>query len=341
MTRVLQIMAGARVGGAEGFFMRLTPALAKAGVEQQAVIRQHPDRAATLQKAAVTTHQLRFGGPIDLITPYRLNRIAREFDPDIALCWMNRAANIAPKGRQVNAARLGGYYSLKYYRRCKHLVGNTKDICDYLIRSGWPREQVWYLPNFADAERMPAASRSDLNTPEDAPLLLGLGRLHRNKAFDLGLEVLARVPNAYYWIAGDGPLKDDLTAQAERLGVTDRVRFLGWRTDTAALLAASDIFLCTSRHEPLGNIVIEAWAHSTPVVAAASQGPTQLIEDGRTGRLTPVDDADSMANAVKELIASPAQRQDLAEKAFQAYELSFSETVVIQQYLDFFDRIRG
>src|SRR3546814_11074829 len=97
----------------------------------------------------------------------------------------------------------------------------------------------------------------------------------------------------WLWLAGEGPRRRALMQQAARLGLGDRVRFLGWRDDVAALLRAADVFLCPSRHEPPGNVVIEAWAHGTPVVAAASQGPRPLIEDGTTGLLVALDDADA------------------------------------------------
>ena len=323
MTRILQMMAGSPMGGAENFYMRLVPALARAGQDQHAVIRTHQDRYKQLIEANIPTDQLRFGGALDFLTGLRLKNIIRDYKPDVILSWMSRAARFTPKGPHVNVARLGGYYDLKYFRTCDHLIGNTQDICDYLIREGWPEDRTWYLPNFVDNHQQPALNRADYDTPEDAPLMLGLGRLHENKAFDLGLEVLSRMPSAYYWIAGEGPKRDELTAQADCLGVADRVRFLGWRKDVPALFASADLFLCSSRHEPLGNMVIEAWAHGVPVIAAASQGPSQLITDGRDGMLSPIDDADAMAAKASELFDNAAKRADLASAGVESYQKSY------------------
>src|SRR5690606_28632923 len=139
-------------------------------------------------------------------------------------------------------------------------------------------------------------------TPEDAPLLLTLGRLHPSKAQDVALAALARLPGAFLWIAGAGPLEAALKAQAHALGVHERVRFLGWRDDPSALYAAADICLFPSRYEPLGNVVIQAWAHGLPVIAAASQGPAALIAEGEDGLLVPIDDADALAAATRRLI---------------------------------------
>ena len=109
----------------------------------------------------------------------------------------------------------------------------------------------------------------------------------------------------------------------------------------AALLAACDMLVCPSRHEPLGNVVIEAWAHRRPVVAAASQGPRQLLRDGETGLLVPVEDADALARAMSALAADPARAAALAAAGRDAYEAGFTEAAVVQRYLDFLAAIAG
>ncbi|RVU34750.1 glycosyltransferase [Hwanghaeella grinnelliae] len=332
-------MAGAKIGGAEGFFERLCVALANAGTEQHAAIRTHDRRARLLAEAGIPVTEMRFGGKLDILTGRRLNTLARSFQPDVALAWMSRGASFMPSGPFVKTARLGGYYDLKYFRRCDHLIGNTPDLRDYLIQQGWPTEKSWYLPNFVDDRALPAQDRAALDTPEDAPLILCLGRLHRNKGFDTALHSLADLPGAYLWIAGEGPERDALTRQAEDLGLAPRVRFLGWRNDVPALLAAADIFLCSSRHEPLGNMVIEAWAHGVPVAAAASQGPSQLIQDGINGLLAPIDDAAALAKAADSLIKDGALAQELAGAGNAAYRGQYTEGHVVQQYQDFFDQI--
>lgn len=337
--RLMQIMAGAKTGGAENFFMRMAPALTRAGVQQCCVIRSHEERRTILDKAGVPTIELKFGGKLDIFTPRKLQKIANEFKPNIALAWMNRASSMMPKGDFIKVARLGGYYDLKYYQSCDHLVANTQDICDYLIKQGWPKDKTWHLPNFVDDERMPPANRADFDTPQNAPLLLGLGRLHRNKGFDVGLDMLAKIPEAYYWIAGNGPEETALVAQAAKLGISDRVRFLGWRNDVSALFGAADIFVCTSRHEPLGNMIIEAWAQGTPMAAVASQGPTQLIIDNENGLLSPIDDAQALADSVQRLINDPTFCVELATDGAKAYQENFTEGKVVEKYLAFFETI--
>lgn len=341
--RVLQVMAGAAHGGAEAFFVRLVAALHRAGLAQRVAIRGHEGRVAALRKAGIEPLQLLFGGAIDVLTPLYLAREIRTFRPHIVLSWMNRAtARMPPRllaGSYVHAARLGGYYDLSYYRRCDHLIGNTQAIVDYIRKGGWPADRVHYLPNFVDATPQPPLDRARFDTPRGLPLALALGRLHQNKGFDVALEALARVPDLYLWIAGEGPLAGSLKAQARRLAVMPRVRFLGWRDDVAALLASADMLLCPSRHEPLGNVVIEAWAHRCPVIAAASDGPRGLITLERDGLLVPVDDAEALAAAMRRVADDRAFAAALAAAGRASYESRFTETAVVRDYLDFFARI--
>lgn len=335
----MQAMAGARHGGAEAFFTRLAGALHRAGLEQRVVIRRDPARAARLRAAGLEPVEVPFGGRLDWRSGAALRREIAAFAPRVVLTWMNRATARCPPGDFVHLARLGGYYDLKYYRLCDHLIANTRDIAAYLTGAGWPPARVHYLPNFVDDAPAEPIARAALDTPPDAPLLLALGRLHGNKAFDVLLDAVARVPEAWLWLAGEGPLRAALEAQARRLGIAERVRFLGWREDAGALMAAADIVVCPSRHEPLGNVVIEAWARRRPVAAAASQGPGALIGDGETGLLAPVDDVAALAAALGRLVSDPALGARLAAAGRAAYEAEFTEAAVVARYLDLFEEV--
>jgi glycosyltransferase involved in cell wall biosynthesis len=345
MIRLMQAMAGAQHGGAEAFFERLALALERTGLPQRAVIRKNPKRAALLRAGGVEVAQMPFGGALDIVTRFGFSREVKLFKPDVVLSWMNRATRFVPHSRSrnggefVHVARLGGYYDLKYYRACDHLIGNTRDICDWITNQGWPAERCHYLPNFVGEDLADPVPRSEVDTPESVPLVLGLGRLHENKAFDVLIKAVAAVPDVHLWIAGEGPLRAELEALAGHLGVAPRVRFLGWRDDVAALFAAADIFVCPSRHEPLGNVVIEAWANAVPVIAAASQGPSQLIEDGVTGVLVPVDDAAALGLSLRRLLFERGLAENIAAAGRDAFERRFTEAAVVARYLEFFDKV--
>ena len=337
--RVAQVMAGAQYGGAETFFIRLALALHRAGLDQKVIIRTHADRAESLRRGGIEPVEAKFGGALDFATPRLLKRELLAYNPNIVLTWMNRASSMCPKGDWVQVGRQGGYYDLKYYKVCTHIIGNTQDITDNLVKKGWPQERAHYLPNFVTEEKVQPIPRQTFFTPDTVPLILGLGRLHENKAFDVLLEALVRVPNAYLWIAGEGPRREDLEKMAENLAVKPRVRFLGWRDDVAALLQAADLFVCPSRHEPLGNVVLEAWAQSVPVVAADSYGPGTLIEHLVSGVLVPVDDSMMLAKAIRLVIEDDRLNADISREGRAAYEAKYTESAVVSRYLQFFQEI--
>src|SRR5262249_26461488 len=155
--------------------------------------------------------------------------------------------------------------------------GVTPDIVAHMLARGIPRARAHLVPTFPALEVGPPVDRASLATPGDAIVLLTLSRLHEKKGLDVLIDALAELPRCIAWIAGDGPLEKDLKARAARLGVADRVRFLGWRTDRGALLAAANICVLPSRWEPFGTVMLEAWAAGTPLLAAASKGPAALI----------------------------------------------------------------
>jgi len=340
--RVLQAIAGAAHGGAETFFTRLAMALQRAGEPQRVLIRRNPGRAQCLRSAGVAVGELTFGGMFDLTTRLAFGREIAAWHPDIVLTWMSRATRLCPRGDFVHVARLGGYYDLKYYRRCDHLIGNTRAIIDYAIAKGWPRERITYLPNFVPDARATAPPAVAPNGR--APVALALGRLHRNKGFGLLLEALAATRDISLWIAGDGPLRPHLERRATRLGIAGRVRFLGWREDVPWLLAAADLLVCPSLHEPLGNVVIEAWSAGLPVVATASDGPAGLIENDISGILVPLPGArdggpQPLADAIERVCADRELRTRLGSAGRRAYETEFTEPIVVAGYRGFFDQV--
>ena len=333
--KVVQSLAGAPFGGAENFYTRMVCALAdQPQIEQYALTRANEQRVAQIESAGVPVSIFRFGGKLDLIDHYRYRKALKQLVPDVVLAYMNRASGLTPRGNYQLVCRLGHYYDLKYYRHADYWIGNTKDICDYLIKGGMPADRVVHIPNFADEAPSKPIERTSFNTPVDQPLLLAAGRLHVNKAFDTLLRCLVGVPDCTLWLAGDGPEKEALHNLCSELGLSERVRFLGWRNDIAALMQAADIFVCPSRYEGLGNIVLESWLNGCPIIATASEGPRELIENGHTGVLTPIDDVASLTDAVLSMINSEKMQKQLSVNARAYYDSHYSKKVIMQQYAD-------
>ncbi|HYZ34917.1 MAG TPA: glycosyltransferase [Crenalkalicoccus sp.] len=313
---LLHLIGSAGDGGAETYFLRLTEALAEAGVAQAAALRAHPARDAALAAIGVPRAHFPFSR-FGFATRRGVRLYAETIGARTLLAWMSRAGGSLPAGPWRRIGRLGGYYDLRFFRNCDLLVANTPDIRRYILAGGWPPERVLHIANFAEVDDHPALPRAALDTPEDAPLLLGMGRLHPEKGHDVTLRALAELPGAWLWLAGSGPAKAALQRLAAELGVADRVRFLGWREDAGALYRAADLCLFPSRAEPFGNVVVQCWCYGLPVVASRAIGPAALIHDGEDGLLVPLEDPRALAEATRRLLADAPLRARLREAGLE------------------------
>ena len=337
--RILHIMASRANGGAETYSTDMMASLQAAGVEQLAVLSRASIHHGRLAAAGVALAS-------DVLDPWfgplrrrRLAALIERFRPQLIHCWMRRAASLVPPVPIPVIGWFGGYYDPAHFRRCTHFVGVSPGIVEHMIERGVPSAKAHYVPTFPTIEGGLPIDRAALATPADATVLLTLSRLHEKKGLDVLLAALARLPGCIVWITGDGPLEAELKALAGRLGVADRVRFLGWRTDRGALLAAADICVLPSRWEPFGTVMLEAWAADTPLVAAASQGPAVLIADGVNGLLVPVDDAPALATAIRRLLDNSALKARLIEQGRAGYQTGFTREAVTRRMIALYTEI--
>lgn len=345
--KILQVMAGGEHGGAETAYIDMCIAMHERGLKIQAITRPNDTRVPRLKKAGITVHTLPFGGLLDIYTPWRIKQIAKAFQPDIIQTWMSRASCKTPKWdpkskipRYHVVARLGGYYKLKYFTSCDYFATITPDIKRYLIENGIPASKVKRINNFAETE--PAenpASRAAHDIPNNAPLLLGLGRLHSSKGFDTLIESVAELPGVYCWIAGEGPLRKDLEHLIKTLKVQDRVKLLGWRSDRAAIFQASNICVFSSRYEPFGTVFVQAWEQRTPLISTRSDGPKQFVQNEQDGLLIDIDDKTAMKKAIIRLISDQNLADTLVENGYKRYRNEFTKDKCVEAYMHFYRQI--
>lgn len=205
----------------------------------------------------------------------------------------------------------------------RRTVGCSLTMTRDLLRHGLPAQRALTIHNGIpvrpdgreDATR--GACRAELGIPDDAPLVLCVGRLAEVKGFGYLLsampELLARQPETRLCIAGDGPLQDDLAAQIERLGLGERVRLLGRRSDVERLLSAADVFCQPSLYEAFPLAVIEAMAMGLPVVSTRVGGIPELVLHEETGYLVPSRSPEALSEKLAALIAEPERRQRMGQ----------------------------
>lgn len=339
--RVLHVMAGAKEGGAENIMLESVLALAGAGVEQAVVTRADNEfRIARFRDFGIRVETAGFSKLWPLPTHSAIAKVMRQFKPDVAEYWMGRAGQFAPASlRAKSIAWYGGYYKLARFANCEWHVGLTKDLLRHIREQGVAENRSAIIHTYADFEGVAPADRAALNTPKDAPVALALARLHVKKGLDTLLDATAKVPGLYVWIAGEGPIEAELKAQCTKLGLEDRVRFLGWRNDRGALLAASTFVAFPSRYEPFGTVTVDAWAASRPLVAADAVGPAAYVENGINGLLIPKDNPDALANAMSRVINEPGLAAKLVEGGRSSYEAQFTRQAFVRDSLAFYQRV--
>ena len=178
----------------------------------------------------------------------------------------------------------------------------------------WGQQRIRYCPNAVVTEQLFQASRAPLPAGLPSAYWLGLGRLVEPKGFHLLLDAYAlalrsaALPDLV--IAGDGPLRDALTAQARRLGIAPRVHFTGFLSNPYPLLRHAQLFILSSVQEGMPTVLIEALALGTPVLASDCEtGPRELLDNGRLGQLVRVNDVPALADG---MLRSLVPRDDVA-----------------------------
>ena len=340
---------GSRIcGGAEHFYARLVNSLA----EKNRVLAITPPQSQTSTLINPSTEQihLKLRNNYDLITLRAIRKRAKDYTPGIVQSYMGRATRltrIPPNRGLVHLARLGGYYDLKTYRHAHHLVGNTQGICDYLLQNGVPSHCVHHIGNFVEPIAPPSPQEQDhlrkkLELNGKGPIITCAARFHKNKGLPDLLNAFYKIqktePDARLILVGDGPMGDEIRQKIESLDLEKSVILPGW-CDPTPYYHLADILTSPSRHEPLGNTILEAWACGKPIVATQTQGAAELITQGQNGIITPLNDAEALAGAFLELTQSPEQRNALAAAGTKTLQNNFSKAIITETYLDLYSRL--
>lgn len=325
-------------GGAERFFVHLVRALARRGVEQTVVIREDRSWRSEIDGlATIIESNFRNLSPERILLPLKVKRVAREKRPDALFAWATRASSLMPNYKDcIRISRLGDFPTkLSYFKNCDVLVCNTPAIGEHVRKIGWKRG-VEVISNFTNTDRVTPVDRRALGTPPGAPVIMSMGRFVERKGFAQLITAVSTLPGVYLWLAGDGEERATLEKLATDLGILDRTRFLGWQGDPRPHLAAADIFVMPSSHEPLGNVILEAWAQNRPVVSSRAEGPSWFMRDGENGLLVDIGDAKGLASGIARLIADPDLAAKIAENGNRTLAVGFSEEAVANAYIALF-----
>lgn len=326
-TRVGLVIGQLTVGGAEGQLAELVEGL-PSNIEPYvySLAGGEAPLGGRLEQAGAKVRQIG-GHGIDRLL--RLGRVARSDGVALLHSWLFIANAYAAGARVLS----GGVPLITSARNCKvqgrfsqlanavafrasaAIVVNSNDVENFIVRHyRAPRERIHVVYNGVDAERFKPGAGS-----VEPPTIVAVGRLVRQKNHELFLRAAAEVTKAHatcrFVIVGEGPLRGELEAFANRLGLTPRLTFAGERRDVEAILREASMFWLTSRWEGMPNAVLEALASGLPVVACDVGGVREILTSGEHGFVVPSDQAEGFVRHTLELLGDSERRRRVAEAA--------------------------
>ena len=243
-----------------------------------------------------------------------------------------------------------GLKRLSYVRAAK-VVPNCKAMKNILVRAyKMPAEKITVIYNGIDLGGEAGkvsnseALRGEFKLKQGDLILTTAGRLMEQKghryliaAFE---KLVAQIPPLVLLIIGEGPLESVLKEDAANRGLTDHVRFVGFREDFRSILLMSHIFLFPSLDEGFPYVIMDAMAAGLPVIATAVGGIPEAVVDGETGLLVPPHDVEQLYLASMHLLNDSDKRKKMGEKSRNRVEKLFSRKIMIQEMFSLYEDIQ-
>lgn len=328
--RILNVMLSKDAGGLEAVAFQYARVLAGAGCESAMVVNVRSPYEAADGVTVFRTHGASLANPLNHLA---VARAVRRFRPDVVLGHGSRGADFC-KSPLVRACAARGtrFVGVLHGENAKHFRGLDRIIAvseklreETIAKYGFPPGHIVAVQNAVAVPDMTEDARRE--TRGETPVIGFLGRFDPCKGLDVLLESCAvlkhRGVDFRLDVGGDGAQKDAMCELAERLGIADFVRWLGWVSDKRTFFACIDVFTMPSREEAVGLSMLEAMARRRAVVISDCPGPKAIVGD--CGLVVPREDAVALADALERLLADRAERERLAVAGRRAAEARYSE----------------
>jgi glycosyltransferase involved in cell wall biosynthesis len=327
--KILHIDPEKNWGGGEAQVAGLISYLSEKGHENTLLAHHHGRLFESCQNPKVRKLPLIVRNDLDVRRVASLRRLIQEDEYDIVHLHTKRAHALSlwlPRGphrpkyivtRRMDYPEKRSWYTRYLYnRRVDGVVAISQTIVDLLVSAGVDAQRIRLIHSGIDAQQFDRVS-SESSSFRDVPVVGTLAVMEERKGHRFLFEAAARLKEqgvrAKYFLGGDGSLRTQLAAMAEKLNLTDDVEFAGFVTDTPAFLAEIDVFVLPSLHEGLGVAALEAMAAGKAVVAARVGGLAEAVVDSVTGLLVPPGDAAALASAILKLLNDRPLAQQMGQ----------------------------
>jgi len=214
----------------------------------------------------------------------------------------------------------------KWFSRYTDVLITINQMDYSLAKEKFKAKKVEHIPGVGlDLSRFESAEKNsslkeEYSLSDDCKIILSVGELNQNKNHRVIIQALARLdnPKIHYFLAGNGPLKEELVSLANELKIEKNVHFLGYRRDIPSLLKNADVYVFPSLREGLGMASIEAMATGLPIVTSNRHGINDYSEHGKTGFKYNPNDAEGFANGISTILVNDELRRKMGEYNVEA-----------------------
>ncbi|HCA58103.1 MAG TPA: hypothetical protein DEP46_08995 [Blastocatellia bacterium] len=368
--RILQLIGSFEVGGSEIQAVKLTNRLVREGtfevraacLDTSGPLIDRLGEVGNIQKYPLNSFYDRnflrqVGRLSDFIRTERIDLVqTHDFYTNIfgmAGARLARVTGVASKRETYSKTRKQLFVEKQAFRLAKKIIVNSEAIREFLIAAGVTESKIVTVYNGLDPEcfvERPNGDRSEalagvaLNVRPDAKLVTIVANMRSDvKNHELFLRSAKRVgannEKAIFLIVGEGELQGRYEQMAHELGIADKCRFLGPRSDVGKLLSVSDVGVLCSRSEGFSNAILEYMAAGLPVVATDVGGAREAVQDGKTGFVIPPNDEPALTSAISLLLDD----NDLAVKMGSAGQVvakeRFSETAQLEAVMSLYAKL--
>ena len=335
--RVLQVITPSRMSGAEMQLVRMTPHMIARGHDVATIIKRNSSTIAEMCRLGLEVQPQRISGKLSAYALPVLARAAHNHRAEIIQSTLSTASWwsgwLERFGGPPSIGHVQGFTSALWHRHQTHLLAVSNAVKQHLVNQGIPSERFTVLHNAMSpddfyATRDPLIVRTEHGAEADTPVVGTFANLSEKKGhFDLFAAmpaVLRELPKAQFWIVGQGKLWRELHDIAEKTGVMNNVRFLGFRRDVANLMNAIDVIALPSRREPCTLVYVEAALSRKPCIACRSGCAPESIDDGQTGLLVPTHDSTAIAESLLSLLTNRDRSIRMGQAAYERAVGKFS-----------------
>lgn len=349
--RILQISSAASFGGGERYVADLTNSLHQRGHDVYLAVRSRSPLIdhVRLPQARIKTLPLR--NALDVPSAHELARIVRRHEIEVVHAHMARDYSLASYAARRNQTKFVVTRHVLFplnrlhrqtLARAHRVIAVSNAVARELRNARLTNDsRIVVVHNGIDMERFARVLEvfdrgeflKDKGLPADCLLVGSIGELRTLKRHDDFIRAAALIapkfPHAHFVLAGvdasnTGEVRQQLEGLVSKLRLADRFHFLGWLDDAEKLLAALDVFVSASETESFGLAIAEAMAAGTAVVATATDGAQEVVDDRNTGVLVPIGDIERLAESIATLLKHEAQRKEIGRRAQETVAAKFS-----------------